>query len=153
AEGALLHHADFADRDVRVELKMERLVPGRIEEVEEANAVRARVRAVARPDAAIVDLGVEPFGGMVAGGGRADRLARRRIALLTHHGPELETDVWKLALPVALDAKPVHRSAPSRLHVADSRDVVLGVTGRHARATSIAAIQIDRKSPLVWHSF
>src|SRR3712207_2194165 len=40
AEGALLHDADFAQRDVRVELKVERLVPRRVEEVEEPHVVR-----------------------------------------------------------------------------------------------------------------
>ncbi len=42
AERALLHHADFAQRDVGVELQLQRLVPGRVEEVEEAHVVRDR---------------------------------------------------------------------------------------------------------------
>src|SRR5713101_7473485 len=76
AERALLHHADFTHRHVRVELQVKRLVPGRIEKVEEPDVVRARVRAVPRADAAVVHLSVQPFVGVMAGVGRTDRLAR-----------------------------------------------------------------------------
>ena len=58
AESALLHDADFPNRDVRIELQVKRLLPRRVEEVEEAHVVRAGVGAVARADAAVVDLRV-----------------------------------------------------------------------------------------------
>ena len=139
AERALLHHADFAHRDVRVELQVQRLVPGRVEEVEEAHVVRAGVGAVAGADAAVVDLRVQAVFGVVAGVGRTDRLARGGVALLAQHRPELHLHVGKLALPVAFDADPVHGAAARRLLGADGRNVVLGVAGRDARLAARAA--------------
>jgi hypothetical protein len=47
----------------------------------------------------------------------------------------------------------VHRTAARGLFRADRRDVVLGMTRRHARAASRAAIQVGRHSPSVWHIF
>ena len=132
AERALLHHADFAHRDVGVELQVQRLLPLRVEEVEEADVVRAGVGAVARADAAVVDLRVQAVLVVVAGVGRAHRLARRVVALLAHHRPELEPHVREVAFPVALDADPVHGAAARRLLGADRRDVVLGMAGRDA---------------------
>ena len=115
AERALLHHADFAHRHVGIELQVERLVPRRVEEVEEPDVVRAGVGAVARADAAVVDLRVQAVLGVMAGVGRAHRLARRVVALLAHHRPELQPHVRELALPVALDANPVLGAAARRL--------------------------------------
>src|SRR6185295_1159963 len=101
-EGALLHDADLAHRDIRVELQMERPGPLRIEEVEEPHVVRTRVRAVPRADAAVVDLRVQPFVSVMARISRAHRLARRRVAVLTHDGAKLQPHVGEIALPVAL---------------------------------------------------
>src|SRR6188768_1102651 len=83
-EAALLHDALRADRDVRVELPVERLgervlfairfaVP---EPVEVPNLVRAVVRAVTRADATVVDLDVQAVRRMIRRVHRTDRLAR-----------------------------------------------------------------------------
>jgi hypothetical protein len=45
------------------------------------------------------------------------------------------------------------RAAARGLFRANGRDVVLGMTRRHARAASRAAVQIDSHSPFVWHIF
>src|SRR6185369_99925 len=58
AEGALLHDALRAHRDVRVELQLERLQEAGVAPVEGAHLVRAVVGAVAGADAAVVDLRV-----------------------------------------------------------------------------------------------
>src|SRR3954469_24338024 len=90
AEGALLHDALAAHRDVRIELPVEWLrervllairlaVP---EPVEVADLVRAVVRAVARADAAVVDLDVQSVRRVVRRVDRAHRLARRVAAML-----------------------------------------------------------------------
>ncbi len=147
AERALLHHADLAQRNVRVELQLERLVPRWVEEVEEADVVRAGVGAVARADAAVVHLRVEPVRGVMARVGGTHRLARRVVALLAHHGAELEPHVREVAFPVPLHTNPVLGPADGGLLRADRRDVVLGVTRRDARPAPRAAIEIDRHSP------
>src|SRR5687768_8181738 len=126
---------------------MERLLPRRVEEVEEPHVVGTGVRAVARTDAAVVDLRVEPLVGMMARIGRAHRLARRVVALLAHHGPELQPHVREIAFPVALDADPVLRAPERRLLIADGRDVVLRMTRRHAGAAPGAGIELYRHSP------
>src|SRR5690606_22563015 len=81
AEGALLHHPLVAHRHIRVELPVERLLELVRPPVEDADLVRAVVRAVARADAAIVDLTVEPVGRVIRRVDRAHRLARRVAAM------------------------------------------------------------------------
>src|SRR6266511_313334 len=93
AEGAFLHHALLADGDVRIEQHLQRLGPrvpgaGRLSvvvPVEVADLVRAVVGAIARADAAVIDLPVEAVGGVIGGVHGTDRLARRVAALLAHH--------------------------------------------------------------------
>src|SRR5262249_20168601 len=151
AERALLHHADFTHRYVRVQLQVERLLPGRVEEIEEANVIRAGVGAISRADAAIVDLRVQARFVMAARVGRADRLAWRRIALLAHHRPVLHFDVGKFALEVTLDTDPMQRAAARGLQLADGRDIVFRVAGGHARFATGAAVEVDRHAPSVRH--
>src|SRR5216684_3979814 len=127
------------------------LALGIVEIAEHDGPRRAGVRAVPGADAAVVHLRVQPFVGVMAGVGRTDRLARRRVTLLAHHRTELDADIGELALEVPLDANPVHGAAPRRLHVADRRDVVFRVTRGHARAAAVAAIEIDRHAPSVCH--
>src|SRR5205823_6098215 len=93
AERALLHHALFAHRDVRVEQHVERIGPalplaaglGIVVPVEVADLVRAVVGAIASPDAAVVDLAVQAVGRMIRRVHRADRLTRGVAALLAQH--------------------------------------------------------------------
>src|SRR5688572_29494737 len=127
---------------------MQRLVPRRVEEVEEPDVVRARVRAIAGADAAVVDLRVEAVLGVMAGVGRTDRLARRVVAVLAHDGAELERRLRELAFPVALDADPVLGAPARRLLCPDGRDVVLGVAGGDTGAAPGAAIEVDGHSPV-----
>src|SRR5690606_2199958 len=88
AEGALLHHAASPDRDLRIELQVERLRPRELvvlEPVVVANLERAVVAAVARADAAVVYLAVESVGSVIRGEHRADGLTRRVVTVLAHH--------------------------------------------------------------------
>src|SRR2546430_1749107 len=70
AERALLHHALFAHRDVRVEQHIERIGPALplapllriVVPVEVADLVRTVIGAVASPDAAVVHLAVQAIG-------------------------------------------------------------------------------------------
>ena len=107
--------ADFAQRDVGIELQVQRLLPFRVEEIEETDVVGARVGAVARANAAVVHLRVQAFFVVVARVGRADRLARRGVALLAHHRSILDAHLGELALEVPLHAHPVHRPSARRL--------------------------------------
>ena len=151
AERALLHHPDLAQRDVGIQLQLQRLLPLRVEEVEEPHVVHAGVAAVAGADAAVVDLRVQPVLVVVAGVGRAHRLARRVVALLAQHRPERQLRVRELALPVAFDANPVHRPAARRFLRADGRDVVLGMAGGDAGLAARALVEIDDHAPAMCH--
>ena len=152
AERALLHDADFADRHVGIELQVKRLLPRRVEEVEEPDVVRAGVGAVARADAAVVDLRVQAFLRVMAGVGRTHRLAGRGVALLAEHGPELEPHVGELAFPVPLDREASAWRARARPPSSPTvGDVVLGMTRDHAGFAARAAIEIDDHSPVMWH--
>ena len=82
AEGAFLHNADAAHGDVRIELQLQRHIPFRVVEIEEAHVVGAGIGAKAGADATVVDLRVQSFGRVIAGVGGADGLARSFVALL-----------------------------------------------------------------------
>jgi hypothetical protein len=92
-------------------MEVQRLVPRRREEIEEAHIVSAGVRAIARADASIVDLRIETFFGVRARIGWAHGLAGGCIALLAEHGTEFHFDVREFSFPVAFDANPVHGSS------------------------------------------
>src|SRR3712207_6289229 len=179
AEGALLHDALAAHRDVRVELPVQRLGEGVLtavrlaepEPVEVADLVRAVVRAVARADAPVVDLHVQPVGRVVRRVDGAHRLARRVAAVLAEHRHEARLElglelILRVPRPlvVALETDPRHlaplhdvRARPLVPHArreraalprrADGRDVVLGVARDHARRAPGAAGEIDRHRP------
>ena len=132
---ALLHDAAHADRDVgvlhhlarapgmplgpeRAQVEAVQLAHVPIEEVEAAHLVRAVVRAVPGADAAVVRHDVEPLGVVHGGVDRADRLARRLLAL--HAGDRLHRDLRVLGdLAVAraaerLRRRPCRRSSSGR---------------------------------------
>ena len=88
AHRALLHDAELPHGDVRVELHVQRCRDLVVPPVEAAHVVRAVVAAVPRADAAVVDLPVEPLVGAVRREHRADRLARRDLAVLAEHRQE-----------------------------------------------------------------
>src|SRR5262249_29906592 len=52
---------------------------------------------------------------------------------------------------VPLDAQPVHRAPASRLLGPDRRNVVFGVTRRHACTAPGALVEVDRHSPFMCH--
>src|SRR5262249_29053380 len=119
AEAALLHHAARPHRHVRVQhhaperarhVEIEGVVLGVVVPVEAADLVRAVVEAVAGPDAAVVDLLVDPLG---AGGRRqhrADGLAGGVLAVLAHHGHVHAARVLDRPAVVVIDAQPGHRA-------------------------------------------
>src|SRR5581483_931886 len=149
AEGALLHHPLAADGDVRVELRGERLRPGRIPPVEEAHVVGAVVAAVAGADTAVVHLQVEPILAVNTGVHRADGLAGRVRALLAEHRQKARLHIRELALPVALDPDPLLGPVLQEALLLVDRDVVFRLAGDDARLAARAAIQVDRHAPLV----
>src|SRR5256885_827863 len=129
AEGALLHHALLAHRDVGIEQHGERLgegfvLPaafGVVVPVEVADLVRTVIRAIARADAAVVHLAVQPVGRVIRGEDGTNRFARRVAALLAEH--RLIDRTVYLALfvlaPIALEPEPRHLAPPLRQVFAD----------------------------------
>src|SRR5439155_4951951 len=157
AEGALLHHAFLPHRDVRIEEHVERVGPalpltaplGVIVPVEVAHLVGTVVGAVARADAAVIDLAVQAVGRVVRGVHRAHRLAGRVAALLAqhrgHHGADGATP--HTAGVVALDPEPAHLPASGHELFPDGREVVLGVARGYAGGAAGAFGQVDRHRP------
>src|SRR5438093_2402828 len=156
AEGALLHYALSAHGDIGIELPVERLgkrilLAVRLtvtEPVEVADLVGAVVRAVARADAAIVDLHVQPIRRVIGGVHRTHGLAGRVAAMLTEHRDEARLELFRelaivRALEVPLETDPVHLAAAADIEpwprgsehgrvlprCADGGNVVLGITG------------------------
>src|SRR5207302_6875337 len=157
AEGALLHHAFLPHRDVWIEQHVERIRPalpltaplGIVVPVEVAHLVGTVVGAVARADAAVVDLAVQAIGRVVRGVHRAHRLTGRVAALLAQHrryhgadgAPPLTAGV------VALDPEPAHLPASGHELFTHGRKIVLGVARGYAGRAAGAFGQVDRHRP------
>ena len=132
AVGALLHDAPRADRDVRVHRELEDVgrVLGEVEEIEAAHLVGTVVRAVAGPDAPVVDHHVEALRVVDGRGHGADLLAGSVLAV--HAGNGLEDHLRAaggLAGEVPVDPDPVHLAPLRDLDLADDRHVVLALAG------------------------
>ncbi len=153
AEGAFLHNADAAHRDVRIQLQLQRHVPLRVVIVEEADVVRAGIGAKAGADATVVDLRIQTFGRVIAGVGRADGLARSFVALLTEDRLKADFGVGEIALPITLDTNPMLRSASRSLILARGRDVIFRMARDDTRFAAGAAIEIHYQSPFMGHRF
>ena len=149
AERALLDHTDFPDRDIGIQGQFQGPVPDRVSEVEEADVIGTGIGAVPCSDAAVIDLGVQSFFGMVAGKGRTDRFTRCGIAVLAHDRAELDLHLRKVAFVVALDPDPGDRPAACRLFGSGNPDVVFRAAGRHTGFTARAAVQVYGHSPAV----
>src|SRR5215469_4144486 len=149
AVGALLHHAPAAHGDFGIahELVLRCIPILEQEEVKAPHFVRTVVGAVARPDAAVVDLVVKTFAAMGGSANRTDQLTRSVFALHAGHGLEVGLGCIAIALVVGVDADPVHVAALDALLFADHGDVVLRHAGDDAVVASDAGIQIDRHAP------
>src|SRR2546428_2576487 len=151
AEGAFFHDAHAAHGDIGIQLQMKRLLPLRIEKIQEAHSIRAGVGAEARADAAVIDLRVQAFGRVITGKSGADGLAGRIVALLAKDGLEAKARVGKFAFPIALHANPVLGSAAGGLVGASGADIIFGMTGDHAGFAAGAAVKVDDHGPFVSH--
>jgi len=132
---------------------MKRLIPLRIEEIQEANLIGAGIGAKTCADTAVIDLRVQAFGRVIAGKGGTDRLAVRGVALLAKDRLETKARVGEFAFPVALHANPVLGAAAGGLIGAGSPDIILSMTGDHAGLAAGAAIQVDDHGPFMSHLF
>src|SRR5262249_58475400 len=81
----------------------------------------------------------------------ADGLARRRIALLAHHGSEFHTNVRKLALVITFNSNPRDRSAFCGLLRAGDPNVVFCPARGDTSLAPRAPVQIHRHSPPMRH--
>src|SRR5207237_3965232 len=111
--------------------------------------VRAVIGAVARADAAVVNLHVEPFGVVHRCLHRAHDLTRRVLAL--HAGHRLKERAWALRTPgvIAVDAYPMHFTAAPDLAFTHHGNIVLGLAGDRAGGAADAASEIDAHPPFV----
>src|SRR5664280_1838210 len=117
------------------------------ERVLEPDLVRAVVRAVPGPDAAVVGHLVDAFLAVRRRGDGADDLAGSLLAVHAHDGLVVHGRVLGRTLVVAVDADPVHLAAATHLVLADGRDVVLGLAGDDARVAARAGRKVHREAP------
>src|SRR4030095_3181743 len=111
---ALLHHAARTNRDVGVHGELQNIgrVLGEVVEIEVTHLVGTVVRAVAGPDAPVVDHHVETLAVVHGRGHRADLLARGILAL--HAWNRLEHDLRVAgggAGAATVDLKTTHRAS------------------------------------------
>ena len=121
-----------------------------IEIIEAAHFEWAVVRAIARPDTAVVSHDVEAVLAVNGGVDRTNRFAGRVLAVLTHHRLMHHLGVLRpvavvlverfRAREITVDPDPMHGAAMAGLQLAYDRDVVLGLAGDHARAATGAHV-------------
>src|SRR5205823_3951294 len=78
---------------------------------------------------------------------RADQLAGGGLAVHAGDRLEVRAGLCGVAGVVAVDADPVHLAPGDDLHLADDRDVVLGLAGDRASGAADAGVQVDRHAP------
>ena len=149
AERTLFHDALAAHGDVRIELRVERLRPVRLPEVEEPHVVRAVVAAVARSDAAIVDLHIQALAVVLDRIHRAHRLAGSVLTVLAQHRQKARLHVGEFAFPIALDADPLFGAVLDETLLFIDGNIVLRLAGHHACLAAGAAVDVDDHAPLV----
>ena len=99
------------------------------------------------PDAAIVDLQVQPFAVMHRGGHRADRLAGCVLAMHAGHRLKPELRVRLRAMVVDIDPQPMHVAAARDFFRPDHRDIVFRLAGDHAGVAADAYGGVDHHRP------
>ena len=111
--------------------------------VEPTYFVRAVVRTVASPDAAVVDHIVEALFAVYRRSNRTNLFTRCVLALNTGHGLTEGDRVVLISVEVAVKAHPVHLSSFEDLVLAHNGNDVLNVTGYDAGVAANAAASID----------
>src|SRR6476661_5458879 len=147
AHAAFFHHAARTHRDiwvqnhaperalhVEIELRIFRVVVP----IEAAHLVRAIIRTVARANAAVVNLLVEPLRTGAGGQHRTDCLAWRVLAMLAHHRLVNALGIVFCPAVIAVNADPVHDAGAFDLVFADHGNVVFRLACNHARGTACA---------------
>src|SRR5208282_4981246 len=149
AVGALFHDAAAAHADVGIahQLVLRSLPVLEQQKVEAAHLVRTVVRAIARADAAVVDLVVQAFAAMDGRAHRTYQFAGRILALHARHRLEMGPGGVAVSLIVGIDPNPVHVAAFHHLLFADHGDVVLRLAGDDAVIATHAGVQLNGHSP------
>ena len=130
-----------------------------IEIIKPAHLERTVVRAIPRANAAVVGHDVETVFAVHGCVHRANRFARRILAVLAHHRLMHHLRFFRNAAPIlieilfvgeiAIDPHPMHGAAVRDLKFADDRNVIFALAGNDARAATGADIQIHRHPPLL----
>ena len=104
---------------------------------------------ISGPDAAIVGHKVEAIFAVHRGIDRANRFARRILAVLAHDGLREHLRILGFASEIAIDADPGHIAVPAHLFLADDRNVILSLAGNDAGIAAEAGIQVYGHAPLL----
>ena len=148
AEGALLHHAYGADRDIRVGGPVHSGWPFRLVPVEGFHRVGTGGHAVAAPYALGIDLRHDPFLVEVRGAHRTDLCAGGVIAVHAGPGDLPHPEPGVLPLIDNEHVHPEHRSAHFRFPGLHDGYVVFHLAGGCAFPAPGAFLQIDHHPPL-----
>ena len=147
AERALFHDTFGANGDIRVQILSVRVVDIAFPEVEETHMVRTIVGAVARSNAAVVDLNIQALLVVVRSVHRAHGLTGGIVAVLAEHRQEARLYIGVFTFPIALYANPVHRALLQYNVLKVERDVVFRMASDDASLATGAAVEIHYHTP------
>src|SRR5205823_10270212 len=114
---------------------------------EAPHLIRAVVGAIARSDAAVINLLVQTLRTGRGGQHRTHRLARSILAMLAHHGLVHARRILFRSAVVAVNPDPVHDAGTLHLVSAHHRNIVFRLAGDHAGRATCTSIHINRHSP------
>ncbi len=152
---AFLHHSAAAYGHIGIPHHLElRGIPILEEkEIKPPHFVRTVVRAIARPDAAVVNHVVETFRAMGRCANGTNQLAWRVFTLHARYRLEICFGIIAIALVISVDSQPMHVPAFVDLLFANDGNIIFRLAGDDAVIASHAGIQIDRHSPRVRFAF
>ena len=140
AHAALFHHSPGAHRHIWVQhhaaqgvrhVEIKFLVFRVVVPVEAPHLVWAVVGAIARANAAVVDLLVQALRTRGGGQDRADGLARGILAVLAHHGLMNTDRIFLRTAVITVNSDPMHDAASFNLVLSHYGNIVLCLAGNH----------------------
>jgi hypothetical protein len=147
AKGAFFHNPFGSKGDIPIEGPFHLLWPFRLVPIEILYGIGARRRAIAASDAAVIDLGHQPFFIFVSGIDGADFRAGGMVAVHARSREKSCFDIGIFAFNIRDQFDPVNGSTLRRLFRSNESDVIFCVAGHHAGLASGAFVEINHHSP------
>jgi hypothetical protein len=142
AECAFLDQTPGSDGYIGIELFIQWLGELRSQPIVSTRLVWASASTESCSDAAIVDLGIQPFWGVIGGEHGTNWFTGRFCALLAHYGHKTSLDMRIFTFPISLNMDPMQPTPVCSLILANCGDVIFCLTCDYTCLAAGAAVKI-----------